>query len=204
MTQPFTPASYAQPFNQSRFVVRSKVFKLFGGAFHIYDDAGNLVMYSKQKAFKLKEDIRLYRDESMGTELLSIAARSVIDFSAAYDVIDATTRQKVGTLRRKGFSSMLRDAWEILDAHEHPVGTIREDSMFAALARRFIDAAAFFFPQKFHVEVGGATVCTFQQNFNPFVRKLAVDFTPDVGQRLDRRLGLAAAVLLLAIEGKQG
>ena len=56
----------------------------------------------KQKAFKLKEDIRLYTGEDMQTEVLSIQARQVLDFSAAYDVIDSATRMKVGALKRKG------------------------------------------------------------------------------------------------------
>jgi hypothetical protein len=52
--------------------------------------------------------------------------------------------------------------------------------------------------------MGGATVATYQQNFNPFVKKLTIDFTMDPQGRLDRRLGLAAAALLSAIEGRQG
>src|SRR5687767_730093 len=190
---------HAKRFGHDRYTVRRKVFKLLGAAFHVYDAQQNLVLYSKQKAFKLKEDIRLYSDESMGTELISIAARSIIDFSAAYDVIDSQARQKVGALKRKGFSSMLRDEWVIMDARDNPIGTLREDSMTAALVRRFVEAAAFFFPQKFHAEVGGQTVCTFQQNFNPFVRKLEIDFSQDANCVLDRRLGIAAAVLLAAI-----
>jgi uncharacterized protein YxjI len=194
---------HAKRFGHDRYTIRRKVFKLLGAAFHVYDAQQNLVLYSKQKAFKLKEDIRLYSDESMGTELISIAARSIIDFSAAYDVIDSQARQKVGALKRKGFSSMLRDEWVIMDARDNPIGTLREDSMTAALVRRFVEAAAFFFPQKFHAEVGGQTVCTFQQNFNPFVRKLEIDFSQDANCVLDRRLGIAAAVLLAAIEGKE-
>lgn len=195
---------HAKRFTHDRYTIRRKIFKLLGAAFHVYDDQQNLVLYSKQKAFKLREDIRLYSDESMGTELLSIAARSIVDFSAAYDVIDSQSRAKIGALQRRGFRSMLRDEWVILDGNDHELGTIREDSMAAALVRRFIEAAAFFFPQKFHAEVGGQTVCTFQQNFNPFVRKLAVDFTHDPNCLLDRRLGIAAGVLLAAIEGKEG
>ncbi len=195
---------HADRFKHDTYVVRKKVFKLFGGAFHIYDPSGNLVLYSKQKAFKLKEDIRLYSDESMKVELLSVAARQIIDFSAGYDVVDVQARQKVGALKRKGWSSMLRDEWIVMDAGDREVGLLKEDSMVAALVRRFIDAASFFFPQKFHVEMGGAIVCTFQQNFNPFVRKLTIDFTADVNCQVDRRLGIAAAVLLSAIEGKQG
>jgi uncharacterized protein YxjI len=198
------PAGYKDPFDYDRYIVRRKVFKLLGAAFHVYDEAGNLVMYSKQKAFKLKEDIRLYSDESMKVELLTISARSVIDFSAAYDVVDPLARQKVGALRRKGWSSLARDSWMLLDARDQQIGTIVEDSLVAALVRRFVDAASLFMPQKFHADINGQTVCTYQQNFNPFVRKLTIDFTHDRSGQLDKRLGLAAAVLLSAIEGKQG
>ena len=205
MTNAMTsPPGYKDPFDYDRYVVRRQVFKILGAAFHVYDEAGNLVMYSKQKAFKLKEDIRLYSDESMKVELLTISARSIVDFSAAYDVVDPIAGQKVGALRRKGWSSLVRDSWEVLNSYDQPIGTVSEDSMLAALARRFIDAAAFVFPQKFHMDMNGATVCTFQQNFNPFVRKLNIDFTHDRNRQLDRRLGLATAVLLQVIEGKQG
>jgi uncharacterized protein YxjI len=203
-TTAMQPQQHADRFKHDTYVVRRQVFKLMGAAFHIYDPAGNLVLYSKQKAFKLKEDIRLYSDDSMRVELLSIAARQIIDFSAAYDVVDPQARQKVGALKRKGWSSMLRDEWILMDANDRELGTIKEDSMIAALVRRFVDIAALVFPQKFHAEIGGGLVCTFQQNYNPFVRKLTVDFTHDTNCRLDRRLGLAAAVLLSAIEGKQG
>lgn len=184
--------------------MRRKVFKLLGAAFHVYDMQGNLLMYSKQKAFKLKEDIRIYTGEDMQSELLTIQARQIIDFSAAYDVVDSQARAKVGSLKRKGWKSMLRDEWVVMDPYDREIGTIVEDSTTLALVRRFIDAASLFLPQKFHAEFAGGTVATFQQNINPFVRKLTVDFSMDPHGRFDRRLGLAAAALLSAIEGKQG
>jgi hypothetical protein len=49
----------------------------------------------------------------------------------------------------------------------------------------------------------GVPVCSFKQNVNPFVMKISLDFSADVNRLLDRRLGLAAAILLCAIEGKQ-
>ena len=189
-------------FGHQQYVLRKQVFKLLGAAFHVYDMAGNLLMYSKQKAFKLKEDIRVYTNEDMTTELLTIQARAIIDFSAAYDVVDPRAG-KVGALKRKGWKSMLRDEWVITDAYDREIGTVIEDSTALALVRRFIDAASLFLPQKFHADVGGQTAATFQQNMNPFVRKLTVDFTMDPQNRLDRRLGLAAACLLSAIEGRQ-
>ena len=59
-------------------------------------------------------------------------------------------------------------------------------------------------PQKYLVTINEAPVATFKQNFNPFVFRLKVDLSPDTRGLLDRRLALAAALLLAAIEGKQG
>ncbi len=185
-------------FAHSRYLVRKKVLKLVGGAFHIYDPMGELAFYSRMKAFKLKEDIRIYTGEEMETELLTIKARQILDFSAAYDVVDSTTGEKVGSLKRKGFKSLMRDEWIFMDADDREIGTIREDSLF--LIRRMLSK---LIPQKYYGEIGDAPVCTFKQNFNPFVLKITLDFSEDTEGLLDRRLGIAAAVLLCAIEGRQ-
>lgn len=187
-------------FKHSQYLVRSKFFKLFGKAFHIYDPQGNLVLYSKMKAFKLREDIRLYTGEDMQTEVLLIAARKILDFASTYDVTDSKTKEKVGALRRKGIKSIIRDEWVFLDNNDREIGTIREDSTFLALVRRFLIN---LIPQSYQGEINGSPVCSFKQNFNPFLLKIQLDFTPDTRGALDRRLGLAAAVLLCAIEGRQ-
>jgi len=195
---------HLERFTHPRYLIRRKVFKLFGGAFHVYDDAGNVVLYSRLKAFKIREDIRLYESEDMASELLHISTQSVLDISGAYDVQDSQTGERVGTLKRSGIqSTFVRDHWTILDADGNEIGQIQEDSTIKALARRFVDAAAFLMPQAFHMELGGQLVCNCKQNFNPFIQKVQVDFTPDQNAALDRRLGLAAAVLLCAIEGRQ-
>jgi len=188
-------------FSSPVYLVRRKVFTLAGGAFHIYDGEGRLVLYSKLKAFKLKEDLRLFTGEDMREELLAIHARRVLDISATYDVTDSRTGEKVGAIQRKGMRSLLRDEWLFLDPNDREVGVLREDSMGLALLRRFLTNLV---PQRFDVEVMGQKVATVRQNFNPFVLKLTVDFSPDAAGLLDRRLGLAAVLLLSAIEGRQG
>lgn len=188
------------PFDHSRYLLRRKVLRLLGGAFHVYGPDGEVVLYSEQKALRLREDIRLYSDETRAVELLAIRARQVLDFAAAYDVVDAQRGEAVGALRRRGLKSLVRDEWVILDAGGGLLGTIREESLGLALLRRFVTAVL---PQAFCAEIGGQVVARYRQRFNPFVQKIDIDFTPDVGQRLDRRLGLAAAVLLCAIEGRQ-
>lgn len=186
-------------FSQSNYLIRRKVLHLFGKAFHIYDSSERVVFFSQMKAFKLKEDIRVYTSEEMTTEVLTIKARQIMDFSAAYDVFDPQTQQNVGVLKRKGFQSMLKDEWQIMAAGDREIGTIKEDNLALALVRRTIGIV----PQSFTAELNGKRVCTFTQNFNPFVFKLNVDFSNDREQLLDRRLGIGAAILLAAIEGRQ-
>jgi len=186
--------------DQPYYKIRKNIFSFLGAKLQIFDADGQAVLYSKMKAFKLREDIRLYSDETMREELLTIHARNIIDFSATYDVFDVKTGEQVGALRKKGFKSIMRDEWIILDRRDAEVGLIREDSLGLALLRRFLTNLV---PQSYNVEINGVQAGTFKQNFNPFVVKLDLDFSMDTQHLLDRRLGIAAGILLCAIEGKQ-
>ncbi len=196
-------ATYLAPrFQYPTYLLRRQFFKLFGAAFHIYGPNGDLMFYSKQKAFRLKEDIRLYADESATEEVLTIQARSWLDFAAAYDVVDSQTGEKVGGMKRRGFKSMVRDEWIIMDVNDNDIGLIQEDSTVMGLVRRFVPFGDWV-PQKFVGMVQGQPVLQFGQQFNPIIQKIDLDFSVDTGNLLDRRLGIAAAVLLCAIEGRQ-
>lgn len=188
-------------FNHHKFVVRKQILSLVGAKIDIFDVNEKPILFSKMKAFKLKEDIRIYGDETMQDCLISMQARSVIDFSSVFDVVDVETGIKIGSLRRKGMKSILKDEWAILSPSESVIGLIKEDNVLLALLRRFLTN---LIPQHYHVEMNGTKVAEFKQNFNPFVQKLNLDFSADQSDKLDRRLGLAAAVLLIAVEGNQG
>ncbi len=187
-------------FDQNQYLLKRQVFALTG-KFRYYDPSGRLVLFSEQKMFKLREDIRVFADESKSQEVLQIKARQIIDFSAAYDVIDSTTSQKVGTLRRKGFKSMLRDEWEVLDVNDQVIGLLFEDSVGLALLRRLLLGS--LLPQNYDLTIREQKVADLRQRFNPFRYELEVDFSMDPARTLDRCVGLAAGILLAAIEGKQ-
>lgn len=171
------------------------------GKFRVYDPAGRLVMFSEQKMFRLREDIRVYDSEDKSREVLSIKARQIMDFSAAYDVVDTGMNQKVGVLRRKGLRSILRDEWEVLDANDQLIGQLFEDSIPLALLRRLLLGS--WLPQNYDMTVGEARVADLKQNFNFFRYELNLDFSMDTTNRIDRRVGIAAGILLAAVEGKQ-
>ena len=171
------------------------------GKFRFYDPAGRLVLFSEQKMFRLREDIRVYDSEDKSREVLSIKARQIMDFSAAYDVVDTELNQKVGVLRRKGLRSILRDEWEVLDPDDRIIGQLFEDSVGMALLRRLLLGS--WLPQNYDLTVGETRVADLKQNFNLFRYELNLDFSMDTMHRLDRRVGIAAGILLAAVEGKQ-
>jgi len=186
-------------FELESYMIRRKLLKIFGASFHVYDPGGRVIAFSSQKAFKLKEDIRVFEDESKRKEILSIQARQIIDFAAAYDIVDSVASRKVGAARRKGWSSLLRDAWELLDDQDRVVAKLQEDSTTLALLRRFLSK---LIPQNFHLRgLDGEEHARFRVHFNPFIYKLSV--TRVGGSKLDPRLVFGAAVLVSAIEGRQ-
>ncbi len=193
-----------QDFPHTQFIVRKKMFKLLGGAFHVYGpDESTVLAYCEMKAFKLKEDIRVFADVAKQRPLLNIKARSILDFGATYDLTDPQTNQKIGALRRKGLKSMFRDEWVLLSPTDQEIGLIQEDSTGLALLRRFIDVVSYFIPQQYNVTLLGKVVASMKQNKNPFVTKIRVTRSVDVPNQSEGWLMLAAALLLCAIEGKQ-
>lgn len=185
-----------------RYTIRRQFFKIFGAGFHVYDHQGQLVGYCKQKAFRLKEDLRVYTDDSTTTELFRITTQSILDISGTYQVIDANGTP-MGALKRQGLKSMLRDEWLVYDQHGREVGKILEDSTMRAIVRRVVDAAAMFMPQRFTLTLSdGQPLAVYRTHFNPFIHRMgvAIHGEHDV---LDDLMILAAGCLLAAIEGRQ-
>lgn len=187
-------------FQYPSYLLKRQVIALTG-KLRFYSPDGQLVLFVEQKMFRPKEDLRLYSDESKAQELLLIQARQIIDWAAAYDVIDSLSGQKIGALRRRGWASLLRDEWEVLDSNDQPFGLLCEDRIGRALLRRFLLGS--LLPQHYDLLVEQSRLASLRQKFTLFGYAMFIDFSPESAGRLDRRLGIAAAVLLAMIEGKQ-
>lgn len=181
---------------KTQYVAKKALFSFLGSTFRIFDTAGGLQFYIKQKAFKLKEEINVFRDEGQTDKRLIIQARSVMDFSGAYDIVDAVTGETVGGAQRQGLKSLFKDEWDVLDAQGAAVGKVVETGGVMIFVRKFFK----IIPQKYEVQLNGSVVGTIQQAFNPFQLSYACDFSQGA---LDPRLGVGLVVLLLAIEGGQ-
>lgn len=191
-----------------QYTLRRKLLKLFGGAFHIYDAQGNVAAYCAMKAFKLKEDLRVYTAEDRAQELFRIGARSIIDFGSTYDV-SLPSGEKLGSLRRKGMkSSFLRDEWAVLDHEEREIATLAErGSTFGLMLRRygpFGELAYLISPQRFDLVRSSdqERIASLRQHANPIIYRLGISIEAD-DQQLDELMVLAAACVIGAIEGRQ-
>ena len=195
-----TTAKQLHPaFQHNHYLFRKKVFKLFGEAFHVYDEYGSVLLYSKQRPFKLREDFRVYSDERQTEELLTIRTPSIVDFGATYNVQDATTGEAIGAIKRKGLKSIFKDEWLFLSNEGLEIGKLAEGSMMRAfLSRRFN-----LIPQTYVVtSADGRTITEIKQHFNPFVLKYTMTI-PEANPSIDRRLLISAGILLAGIERRQ-
>ena len=184
--------------NENRYVLKRQLLRVFGRGFGIYDERNALVLQADEAFFRIREEIRL-RGGYGTADSIGIFAQSVFSFAATYDVVDLTNDAMIGGLRRKWLQSTLRDEWTLLDPWGREIGTVIEDSMGLALLRRFLVSLV---PQNYDLFVGGRKVVDLRQNFNPFTYHLNIDFLVPPAE-FDRRLGIAAAVLLGAVEGRQ-
>lgn len=93
----------------------------------VTDGAGNPVMYVRQKLFKLKEQIHVFRDNSREQELFQINADRIIDFSARYS-FSAAGGAPVGSVQRRGARSLWKASYAVADAAGEPILEIEEES----------------------------------------------------------------------------
>ncbi len=185
------------------YTIKRKALQMFGATVYLYGPNEQLIMWGKRQAWKLRAEMHFFTDENQTEELIRIVPRSAVNFSATYDVFDARTNQKIGAFARQGLTSMLvQDTWKILDAQDREVGQALEDSAILGLLRRFVEYASLIFPQKFHATVGGMPVATYARHSNPFSSRVDIDFSADGQNALDRRLGVALAMLIEAVERK--
>jgi uncharacterized protein YxjI len=90
------------------------------------DANGQVAFYVKQKAFKLKEDVTVFRDVEQKQPIYNIKADRVFDFSARYNFTD-NVGNVIGSIKREGMKSLWKARYNILDG-DNVVMTITEEN----------------------------------------------------------------------------
>jgi uncharacterized protein YxjI len=107
--------------------IRFKLIALAPRMF-VTDAAGNNVLFVSQKVLALKEDIQIYRDESRAQEMYRIKADRVLDFSTTYHFTDSASSRSIGAIKSKGWRSIWKATYEVVDANGTQTHRIEEDN----------------------------------------------------------------------------
>jgi hypothetical protein len=168
--------------------------------------AGSPVAYVRQKKLAIKEDIRFYADEGETQELFRVKARSVLDFGGSrYDVL--VEEDRIGVLRHKFRESLYRSTWHIGGPDEQDVGIARESSTAIGILRRGVDFVPYVgefipIPYNFEIVVGGEVVGRMNRRFARVRDQYILDLAGDPDRTIDRRVGVALAVGLDALQNR--
>jgi uncharacterized protein YxjI len=171
--------------------------------------AGPPICFVEQKRFKFKEDIRFYADESKTQEILRIKARQRFDPRARYDVTDPAGA-KVGEIQKVFGASLLRSTYALFDAGGEETARAQEKSLVVALFRRFVGFVPYiggfadWLPIPYHFEFrrGDEILGTHSRQAFKFRDTYTIDMSGDPQRTIDRRLILAIAVGMDALQAR--
>ena len=130
----------------------------------VTDPSGSVVLYVKQKALALKEDVKIFADESQAHLLYQLKADRIIDFSAKYSITDSSGKP-VGQVRRQGMRSIFKASYHVIDANGAEVGLVHEENAWVRVADALFSGvpilgifAGYLFNPAYLVEYKGQTV----------------------------------------------
>lgn len=198
-----------QPNEHDVFLLRQR-FKLVINQYEFQlPEGGEPVCFVEQKRFAFKEDIRFFADDSKSQELMRLKARQRFDPRARYDVTDPDGNT-IGQIQKVFGSSLLRSTYTLFDAAGNETATVREKSVGVALFRRFVGLVPFvggfaeWLPIPYHFDFlrGETLLGTHTRQAFKFRDTYTIDMSPDSGRTLDRRLVLATAVGLDALQAR--
>jgi uncharacterized protein YxjI len=195
------------PNQHDQFVLRQRIRPVINHyEFSLADDEPPFC-FVEQARFKFKEDIRFFADDSKSVELMRIKARQRFDPRATYDVTgpDGT---RIGEIRKVFGKSLFRSTYEVSDGS----GTIsaREQNLVVALFRRLVGLVPFVgdfadwlpIPYHFMLERDGAVIGTHKRRIGKFRDTYDIDVSGDAERRADRRVVLALAVGMDALQAR--
>jgi uncharacterized protein YxjI len=170
---------------------------------------GEPVAFVEQARFKFKEDIRFYADKSKQVELMRLKARQRFDPRARYDVT-AADGTKIGEIQKAFGASLLRSTYTVFDAEGNEVARASEKSLAVALFRRLVDLVPYVggfsdwlpIPYHFDFKRGDTLLGTHTRQAWKFRDTYTIDMSGDPQRTLDRRLILAIAVGMDALQAR--
>jgi uncharacterized protein YxjI len=194
-----------------KLVINQYEFFLPGGAETpgVPESTSEEICFVEQKRFKFKEDIRFYTDDTKSQEILRIKARQRFDPRATYDVTDELDG-KIGSIQKVFGKSLFRSTYRINGVNDEELCICTERSLGVALFRRFVGFVPYIgqysdwlpIPYHFDFKRGDQVIGTNTRQMWKIRDVYTIDMTPDNPKTVDRRLVLAIAVGMDALQAR--
>jgi uncharacterized protein YxjI len=206
-------SALVEPNEHDRFILRQRIRPVVNQyEFFLPDGDGSLgapITFVEQARFKFKEDIRFYTDESKQHELMRIKARQRFDPRARYDVT-AADGTKIGEIQKVFGASLLRSTYRLYSASGQETAKATEKSLAVARFRRlagfipYVGNFADWLPIPYHFVFvrGDDVLATNTRRAWKLRDTYTIDFSGDPERTLDRRLVLATAVGMDALQAR--
>jgi len=186
----------------------SMTFKVAALAPQIYvHDAENVPLcFVRQKLFKLKENISVFKDDSKTQMITEIHADRIIDFNAAYHFVD-TEGLTYGSVKRKGMRSLWRTRYEVQD--ENSNYTIQEGNPWTKVLDGLVGeipivgmfTGYMLNPHYDVIDASGRTCYTLRKQPSFFGRKFTLE---QHGENEDDLLVVMSFIMMVLLERRRG
>jgi hypothetical protein len=186
-------------------------FKIFGFAPQIFinDSDGTSVFYVKQKLFKLKEAVKVFKDSSQTLLCYQMKADRIIDFSAKYHFSTADGSH-FGAVGRQGMRSLFRVSYDVYDG-DAVCMNISEESVIKRLMENLfgsIPLLGFFVvmllnPSYIVKDAGGDALFRLTKLPSFFEAKFSIDKLKDLPAD-DETRALLSLMMLTLLERSRG
>jgi hypothetical protein len=187
---PFTAAA----FQQDHFYAR-QTRTTWSPRLYFQDDCGNTLAFVRNLTCPYNQDIRVFTDPTLSFELLSIRLVSRSADADQFTVTDCLTREFAGTIRHTHSPRELRQEWSLRPSAADEISAIQEDSGFLAILRRYLTE---LIPQSYTFYAGSCAVGAATPGNMLWPHTMEIDLSRDQGRLVDRRLLVAALVLIMA------
>ena len=120
-------------------------FKIIALAPQIYitDAQDQPVLYVRQKILNLREDVRIFRDDTRTDEVFRIHADRIIDLGARYQFFDSQTDQPLGSIKQRGLQTIWKAYYDLEDVGGSPTHAITEDNPWVKVLDGLIESIPF-------------------------------------------------------------
>lgn len=177
-------------YQKNEFTVNQHIFSLTNKN-TITDENDDIIGFSKQKLFKFKDEIRIYKSKDMNEEVFRIKRKNIIDVNANFELIDSVYDSTFGYLKKKVLESVGKNKYVFLGPNGGEIGEIRLSGSLGGAVKSSIKG-------KWNYEIlyNGDIVGSMKEKMTLTKYMFKINFSSDLDFKLDRRYPISAALCI--------